>query len=299
MSNTTKQIRILLDWDQDAKHAIIWAADKAGFFEKKGLKVEMVPPTPQPLEKVHTGEVELAINYPHNILLMRKDLPDLISVGALVKTNSEGLMTLKESGITNPEDMKNKKIAIGSSLMAKSLMDAFLTYHNLTDQNIELVHVAFDGEKKLLSGEIDVLAGVGYALPRLEREGYATNFFPFINSGVPDSAFLVFTGQKDWVNSNTEELKQFFSCIKDGFDLVKQWRIEDWETYTSTIEGRIRYRDEEMAIWDAILPMIDDGGDLFHHNIEEIEKLQDILYTDGFLETTYPIEEIFVNSHLT
>jgi hypothetical protein len=116
---------------------------------------------------------------------------------------------------------------------------------------------------------------------------------------VPDSAFLVFTGQKDWVNSNTEELKQFFSCIKDGFDLVKQWRIEDWETYTSTIEGRIRYRDEEMAIWDAILPMIDDGGDLFHHNIEEIEKLQDILYTDGFLETTYPIEEIFVNSHLT
>jgi putative hydroxymethylpyrimidine transport system substrate-binding protein len=299
MSSTTTNIRVLLDWDQDAKHAIIWAADKAGLFERNGLKVEMVPPMPQPLEKVHAGEVELAINYPHNILLMRKELPNLVSVGALVKTNPEGLQTLKQSGIATPEDMKNKIIAIGWSPLGKSQIEIFLSHHNLTKQDIELIPVGRDGEKRLLAGEFDVLNGVGYALPRMEREGHTTNFFPYVNSGVPDSAFLVFTGQKDWVHSNTEGLKQFFSCLKDGFDLVKKWGIEDWETYTSTIEGRIRNRDEERAVWEAILPMIDDGGDLFHHNIEEIEKLQDILSAGGMLETKYPIEEVFVNSHLT
>ena len=89
MSSTTTRIRVLLDWEADAKHAIIWAADKAGLFTKKELRVEMVSPQPGSLEKVQAGDVELDINYPHNILLMRKELPNLISVGALVKTNSE------------------------------------------------------------------------------------------------------------------------------------------------------------------------------------------------------------------
>jgi ABC-type nitrate/sulfonate/bicarbonate transport system substrate-binding protein len=296
MSSTITRIRLLLDWEQDAKHAIIWAADKAGLFGKSGLKVEMVPPLPQPLEKVQAGEVELAINYPHNILLLRKDLPNLISVGALVKTNPEGLMTLKESGIATSKDLINKVIAIGSSPLAKSQIKIFLSHHNLTDENIELVLVGHDGDKGLLEGKFDALNVVEYANSRVERKGYETNFFPYINSGVPDSAFLVFTGHEDWVDSNTEALKQFFSCLKGGLDLVKKWGNEEWEAYTDAVEGR--NRDEEMTVWAAILPMIDDGGDIFHHNVEELRKLQDILYEGGMLETTYPIEEIFVNSHL-
>ncbi|MDP7643133.1 MAG: ABC transporter substrate-binding protein [Anaerolineales bacterium] len=299
MSNKTTRIRVLLDWDQDSKHAIIWAADKAGLFGKKGLDVEMVPPLPKSLERVHNGEVELAINYPHNILMMRKDFPNLISVGALVKTNPEGLVTLKKDGIAKPEDMKNKTIAIGWSPLGKSQIEIFLSHHNLTDQDIEIVPVARDGETRLLAGEFDVLNGVQYGIPRMEREGHASNFFPYINSGVPDSAFLVFTGQKNWVDSSTYALKQFFFCLKEGLSLVKKWGKEEWESYTDTIEIRKRDRDEEMAVWEAILPMIDDGGDLFHHDVEEIKKLQEILFSGGMLDTKYPIEEIFVNSHLS
>ena len=297
MSNTTTRIRVLLDWDADAKHAIIWAADEAGLFKENGLKVEMVPPLPEKLEKVHAGEFELAISYPHNILLMRKELPNLISVGALVKTNPEGLFTLKKSGIDTPKDLENKTIAIGWSPLGRSQIKIFLDYHDLTDKNIELVPVGRKGKKLLLAGEFDALNGVRYANPRTERLGYEINFFSYINSGVPNSAFLVFVGQKDWVNGNAEALKRFFSCIKEGLSLVKEWGNEEWEAYTDTLEGR--NRDEEMAVWEATLPLIDDGGDLFHHNIEEIRKLQDILYSGGMLETTYPVEEIFVNSYLT
>ena len=297
MSNTAKRIRVLLDWDADAKHAIIWAADQAGLFGENGLEVEMVPPLPRSLERVHVGEVELAIDYPLNILLMRKELPDLISVGALVKTNPEGLLALKRSGIATPKDLENKTIAIGWDPLGRSHIRIFLEYHDLTDKNIELVPVGRKGEKALLAGEFDALNAVQYAIPRTERKGYETNFFRYIESGVPDSAFLVFTGQEDWVNSNAEALKRFFSCIKQGLNLVKEWGQQEWESYTDSIEGR--NRDEEMAVWKATLPLIDDGGKLFHHNIEGIRELQDILHTGGMLETTYAVEEIFVNSYLT
>ena len=37
MTNTHIPIRIILDWTPDAKHSIIWAADRAGYFEQEGL----------------------------------------------------------------------------------------------------------------------------------------------------------------------------------------------------------------------------------------------------------------------
>ena len=72
MPDKMTTVRIILDWTADAKHAIIWAADKFGYFKEAGLKVEMVEPpskSANSLEKVHNGEAELSINYPHNILL--------------------------------------------------------------------------------------------------------------------------------------------------------------------------------------------------------------------------------------
>ncbi|MCC6189310.1 MAG: hypothetical protein IT318_09760, partial [Anaerolineales bacterium] len=128
------------------------------------------------------------------------------------------------------------------------------------------------------------------------RKGYETVFFPYINSGVPDSAFLVFTGQEAWVASHTEALKRFFACLREGLKLVKSWQDEQWRSYTATLEGR--NGDEERAVWKTILPMIDDGGGLFQHNLEEIRKLQDILCANGLLDTPYPVEEIFVNTHV-
>lgn len=260
--------------------------------------MEMVPPQPERLEKVQAGEFELAIDYPHNILLMRNELPDLVSVGALVKTNPEGILTLARDAIGTPRDLANKTIAIGWSPLGKSQAEIFLSHHGLTDQ-VELVPVGRDGEVRLMAGEFDALNGVHYGIPRMAREGIETNFFFYIDSGVPDSAFLVFTGQKEWVNAHTQDLRQFFSCLREGLGLVKGWGGEEWEIYTESIEGRKRFRDEEMAVWEAVLPLIDDGGDLFHHNVEEIGKLQDILRSAGMLDTLYPVEEIFLNSHLT
>lgn len=296
MSKTTTRIRVLLDWELDSKHAIIWAADKAGLFEKKGLQVEMVDKLPDSLEKVHAGEVELAINYPHNILGMLEKLPNLVSVGAFFKTNPEGLLSLKKSGINTPQDLINKKIAVGWSPLGKSQIKIFLEHHGLTEEDVELVPVTDDGDILLREGKIEVLNWVTWGLPRTERRGFEINFFPYVDSGVPNSAFLVFVGEKTWVKSNQGAVKEFFACLKGGLDLVKQWGEEEWESFTDPIE--IRNRDEEMAVWEVTLPLIDDGGVLFHHNIEELKKLQDVLYTSGMLKTTYPIEEIFLNSFI-
>ena len=299
MTDKLIQVRIILDWIPDAKHSIIWAADKAGCFEQEGLKVDMLEPpskSANSLEKVLSGEAELAINYPHNILLMRKELPHLVSIGSMIKKNSEGLLSLHDKNIYAPEHLKHKKIGIGPSPVSKSQFEVFLSSNSLSYEDIELRYVGFEGEELLLKGEIDALDAVQYAIPRTEGKGYRVNFIPYTTSGVPDSPFLIFTGSAAWVEEHGEMLKKFFSCLKKGFSLVQRWDEEEWESYTSTCKGRTPH--EEMNIWKATLPLIDDGGPLFEQNIPEIEKLQDILHQKGLLPEKYTIADIFLNSYI-
>ena len=299
MSNDLTKIRVILDWTPDAKHSIIWAAEKNGLFAHEGLTIEMVPPpskSSNSLQKIHDLEAELAINYPHNVLLMRGDLPRLISVGALVKKNSEGLLSIKKTEITEPAHIKGKRIGIGPSPVSRSQFEVFLTANGLRYEDIELKYVGFEGEELLLAGEIDALDAVWYAIPRTERKGHEINFIPYTVSGVPDSPFLVFTGENGWVSSNTAALKRFFSCLKAGLSIVSGWGFADWKSYTDTIEGR--NTEEEMKIWETTLPLIDDGDTLFRQNINEIEKLQDILFDKNLMQEKYRIGEIFSNEYI-
>lgn len=299
MTDKPTRIRIILDWRLDAKHSIIWAADKAGCFEKEGLKVDMLEPPSESansLEKVHAGEAELAINYPHNILLMRKKLPHLVSIGSIIKKNSEGLLSLQNKNISKPEHLKHKTIGIGPSPVSKSQFEVFLSSNNLSYQDIELKTVDFEGEELLLKGKIDALDAVQYAVPRTEGKGYRTNFIPYTSSGVPDSPFLVFTGTAVWVEEHGDMLTKFFRCLKKGFSLVQRWNEKEWESYTRTCKDRTPH--EEMNIWKATLPLMDDGGTLFEQNIPEIEKLQDILHQKGLLQERYTIADIFINSYI-
>ena len=78
--------------------------------------------------------------------------------------------------------------------------------------------------------------------------------------------------------------------------MVKSWDKDNWKSYTDTIDGR--NPEEEMKIWEATLPLIDDGGTLFQQNVQEIKKLQAILISKELLKNEYPVEEIFVNSYL-
>ena len=77
-------VRILLDWTYDAKHAILVEARDRGYFSKAGIDLEILEPASKSamaIERLYSGDAELAINYPHNILLLQHDCPGIISVG--------------------------------------------------------------------------------------------------------------------------------------------------------------------------------------------------------------------------
>ncbi|MBA7470718.1 hypothetical protein ES707_06005 [subsurface metagenome] len=293
------KIRLLLDWTMDAKHAIFAEAIRKGCYAEIGLELTLVEPaskSSEAIELVASGDAEMAINYPHNILLLRPPGSDIVSVGALVNKNPEGLLSLSATGIEKPADLKGKRIGIGPSPVSRAQFAVFLSENWLNPEDVDIATVGFEGERLLIDGDIEALDAVEYANTRTRRKGYEVNFMAYSCFGIPDSPFLVFAARRGWVEKNRESIRGFLTASAEGLAGVKRWGRDDWGRYTAGIKHRTG--EEEMEVWESIQPLIEGQIRLFAHSIAALNGLKEILLKKGLLRQDVAIEDIFLNSCL-
>lgn len=289
-----KETRLLLDWTLDAKHAPFKAGMLAGCYQERGIALSLREPAKKSslaLELLHRGEVELAINYPHNILLMQDVCPGIVSVGSLVQSNPEGLLSLSSTGIRSPEDLIGKRVGVGPSPVSRAQFRLFLAGNGVPQERVEEVTVGFEGEELLLAGEIDALDAVSYAIPRTTQKGFAVDFLAYTRYGLPDSPFLVFAARKDWVAAEAGLLRGFFEATREGIGIVESWKEADWDEYVRDLPGRKSGR-QEMEIWKLTLELMKPGR-LFRQERSGIEGLAGILEREGLLAPGYDLPELF------
>lgn len=291
-------VRILLDWTLDAKHALLVEGRDKGFFKEAGIELEILEPASKSamaIERLHQGDAELAINYPHNILLLQKEFPGVISVGSLVGSNPEGLLSLRKSGINNPKDLIGKTIGVGPSPVSLAQFEMFLKENSIDESSITLRKVGFEGEELLIKGEIDALDAVSYAIPRTINKGFEVDFMAYIEHGLPDSPFLVFAADRIWAKSHRALLKGFYSALAKALDSVENWMQEEWKAYTDKIPGR--NAPEEYAVWKLIQPAISNDN-TFKLDHSGIKSLMELLTSKRILKENYDIKEYFSNKFI-
>lgn len=294
-----ERVRILLDWKPDAKHALFADGIDRGAYRAAGMELELVEPASKSIEGLELlagGEVEMSINYPHNLLLSRARFPALLSVGALVRRNPEGLLSLADNPVRVPADLAGKRIGIGPSPVSQAQFDVFCRANHLDRAGLDVISVGFDGEEQLLDGRIHALDAVAYAIARTERKGRAVCFVPYARHGIPDSPFLVFAARASWADRQSELLRAFFRVTAEGFARVSDWGAREWAAYAAGIPGR--GGEEEQAVWRATRPLIAGNDGLFAQDIPALEGLRDILLARGLLEATVDIPALFPDRFL-
>jgi putative hydroxymethylpyrimidine transport system substrate-binding protein len=293
----SEPMRLLLDWKLDAKHAIFVEGRDSGVYSTRGIGLELVEPAAKSitaLEILHDGGAELAINYPHNLMLSRAQLPELLSVGALVRRNPEGLLSLATRPVRSPGELKGRTVGIGPSPVSRAQFEVFCRSNGLPMESLRVVTVGFDGEELLLAGEIDALDGVAYAIARTRRKGHDVAFVPYADFGIPDSPFLVFCVRRDWAQRNGETLRAFLEASTGAFERVCEWEELDWDRYAARIPGRDG--EEERLVWKATEPLIRVGGRrLFEQDLPALEGLHEILCSEGLLEEHLNLRDVFTN----
>ena len=290
------RMRVLLDWKRDAKHAVLVEAEQSGAYARSGLTVQLVDPAEKSadsLEMVFRGSAEAAINYPHNMMCLRDACPGMVSFGALIKNNPQGLLSLQKAHIDGPRDLPGRKVGIGPSHVSRAQFDMFLQTNAIEEKNVEVLTVGFEGEELLLNGEIDALDAVAYAIPRTRRKGAATSFISYTASGIPDSPFLVFAARQDWLEANLPRVREFLAVTARAVPVVESWGPVQWQDYVRELPGKSA--EEEREVWDATLPLMRGTGPLFWQDISGLENVASMLLQSGLMKGPCNVSEMFLN----
>ncbi len=114
-SSTQKleEVDLVLDWYPNAIHSFIYAAIENGYFKDEGLKVNIKYPSnaTDPLTLTAANKATIGIYYQPDIVMARaNEKVPVKSIGAIVHTPLNLVISLKEKNINSPNDLSGKTI---------------------------------------------------------------------------------------------------------------------------------------------------------------------------------------------
>lgn len=220
-----KEVDVLLDWYPNAVHSFLYAAEEQGYFEEAGLKVNLITPagTDDGIKLVASGQADLAISYPKQIILARgEDIP-VKSVGAIVRSSLNQLMVNKDAGVKTLKDLEGKKIGYPSFDIDKETVMAMVSEAGGDPSKIEFVDVGYELMAAIQTKRVDGIIGgyINHEKILLEKEGIQLDTFNPADYGVPNNYELAFIASDDGIKNNNETIQAFLDAAKKGFEYTK------------------------------------------------------------------------------
>lgn len=217
------KVKLALDWYPNANHTGLYIALEKGYFQDENIDIEIYTPSDPStvLQTVGAGQDDFGISYqPDLILAKSKNIP-VKSVLAFVQHPLNIIMTLKESNITRPSDLKGKKIAYPGIPLNENLLDTLLKADGLQGkQEVELINTGYDLVPPLIGKTVDACLGcyLSHETIMAENEGFPVNVMRMEKWGVPDYYELVLVASDEMITNNKDLVQRMTRAISKGYN---------------------------------------------------------------------------------
>ena len=217
-----REIDVVLDWYPNALHTFLYVAMERGYFEEEGLKVNIQFPSNEndAMSLVAAGKAEIGLYYQQDVIQARvnQDVP-VKSIGAVVQSPLNIILSLKEKNITKPEDLVGKTIGYGGTELSEALIRAMLENVGADASDVELINVGFELMSSMTTGNVDATIGclVNHEVPQMEEEGFEVNYFMVNGYGIPNYYECVLLANDDSIENDSEMLAGFLRACRKGF----------------------------------------------------------------------------------
>ncbi|HLL94923.1 MAG TPA: ABC transporter substrate-binding protein, partial [Spirosoma sp.] len=109
-------IRLALDWTPNTNHTGFYVALAKGTYKKAGLDVQIISPDIDnyqltPAKRVALGQADLAITPSESVISFQTKGVPLVAIAAVLARDASAIITLKQSGITRPQQLDGKVYA--------------------------------------------------------------------------------------------------------------------------------------------------------------------------------------------
>ena len=222
-SGELRQMDVVLDWYPNALHTFLYTAIERGYFAEEGLDVHIRFPANDndALALVSAGRAEIGLYYEHDaIQAVANQGVHLKSIGAVVQSPLNVILSLKDKNITTAKDLAGKKVGYGGTALSEALVHTMLRESGEDPDNVELINVGFELMSSMTTDQVDATIGclVNHEVPQLEEEGFDVNYFLVNEYGIPNYYEAVFLANDEMVENEPEVLAGFLRACAKGFD---------------------------------------------------------------------------------
>lgn len=202
----------------EAGQTTFYVAEEKGYYEDQGLDVafNLGSPETNPVKMVSSGADQFGVlGGPDTLLVARsKGLP-LVAIAVIHRdSNFPVILTLKESGITELEQLKGKDIGFFYGHISTDVLHNLLNRYDIEHEEVD---VGFD-YSQLVAGQIDaewafrVTAGLN-----LPEKGIDVNVISPQDYGINTHGYTIFTTE-EMIKERPETVRKFLEATIRGIE---------------------------------------------------------------------------------
>lgn len=297
-----REINVVLDWYPNALHAFIYTAIERGYYADEGLDVKVQFPSNanDALSLVAAGKAEIGLYYEHDIIqAVANQGIGVKSIGAVVQSPLNIILSLAEKNIQSPADLVGKTVGYAGTALSEALVYTMMQDVGADISDVEMVDVGFELMSSMTTGNVDATIGclVNHEVPQMEEEGFDVNYFMVNEYGIPNYYEAVFLASDSMIESEPDVLAGFLRASAKGFDDFKadpdaclQILLNNQNEENFPLSPTV-----EKQSCETLLPLMETGDAAFLSQTEENwQENIDWMYDSGLIDQKVDVSDVMV-----
>ncbi len=284
---------------QDAAFVPFYVADKLGYYEDEGLKVNfnLGNSETNPAKMVAIGADDIGVlGGPDAMLVAKSKGQDLVAVSILHKDSDfVGILSLKNSNIETLDDLNGKKIGFFYGHISTDILHSLFNKYDIDYEEID-VGASYN---QLIADQIDAqwtFRTTG--IVNLEDKGYELNYISPKEYGINTHGYTIFA-KEDTIEDESMMIEAFLRATFKGVE----YSIDNPETavgYLIEIDSNLDY-DLELKRWDMYADTIinaDTYPKIGYFSEEMLVETYDRLDALNVIENQFDIKESYTTKFI-
>ena len=295
-------VTLMLDWVPNVNHTGLYVARDRGFFEAEGLDVRIVEPGEvYASAAVVGGLADFGIDFQESVTLLQADVVPIVSIAAILQTNTSGFATRAADRITSPAGFAGLTYGTFNSPYEEPTIDALVRCSGGDPSGIRYVTAGTDLLAMLSQGQADfVWIFYGTQGFQAKRIGLDLTYFPLNEYAdcIPDYYSPLVVASERTVAERPDLTRRFIRALERAHAFVIDRPAEAASILARAVPELDAAELEQSVPWLAMHLVMDAPGWGYQRS-EVWQRYADWLGSVGILTGRFDAESAFTNEFLS